>query len=286
MPYAIVDGVRIAYQEQGSGPAVVFAHEFAGDMESWAPQVRHFAHRYRTVAYNAVGYPPSDTPDDLSLYEQPRQVANLHGVLAHLGIEQAHVVGLSMGAHTAIGFALAHPAMTRSLVAAGAGTGSTNPAAFRADSERRAALLDEGGMPGLAAYAAGPTRSRFRQLDPEGWREFAERFQSHSARGSANTLCGFQARRPSLYAMETELRALAVPTLIITGDEDEPCLEPSLYLKRTLPRCGLLVLPQTGHAVNIERPAEFNAALDAFLAAVESGAWPEFDPGSGDTWRL
>ncbi len=286
MPHATVGGVRIAYEEHGDGPAVVFVHEFAGDLGSWAPQVRHLSLRYRAVAYNAVGYPPSDVPGDLSLYEQPRQVANLHGLLTHLGVEQAHVVGLSMGAHAAIGFALAHPAMTRSLVAAGAGTGSTNPAAFRADSERRAALLDEDGMPGLAAYAAGPTRSRFRQLDPEGWREFADRFQSHSAQGSANTLRGFQARRPSLYAMEAELRALTVPTLVITGDEDEPCLEPSLYLKRTLPRCGLLTLPQTGHAVNIERPAEFNAALDAFFAAVESGAWPEFDPGSGDTWRL
>ena len=286
MPHATIDGVRIAYHETGDGPAIIFAHEFAGDMESWAPQARHLAGRYHVVAYNAVGYPPSDVPDDLALYEYPRQVANLHGVLTHLGIEQAHVVGLSMGAHAAIGFALARPDMTRSLVAAGAGTGSTNPAAFRADSERRAALLDAEGMPGLADYAAGPTRSRFRQLDPDGWTRFAEQFQSHSARGSANTLRGFQARRPSLYALETNLRALTVPTLVVTGDEDEPCLEPSLYLKRTIPRCGLLMLPQTGHAVNIERPAEFNAALDAFFTAVESGAWPQFDPGSGDAWRL
>ena len=286
MPYATVGGVRIAYEEAGSGPAVVFAHEFAGDIGSWAPQMRHFAGRYRAVAYNAVGYPPSDVPDDLALYEHAEQVANLHGLLRHLGIEQAHVVGLSMGSHTAIGFALAYPAMTRSLTAAGAGTGSTNPAAFRADSERRAALLEEGGMAGLTAYAAGPTRSRFRQLDPEGWARFAERFQSHSARGSANTLRGFQARRPSLYTMEEELRSLTVPALVITGDEDAPCVEPSLYLKRTLPRCGLLVLPQTGHAVNIERPTEFNAALDAFFAAVEAGGWPAFDPGSGDGWRL
>ena len=87
MPYATIDGVRIAYEETGGGPAVVFAHEFAGDMGSWAPQVSHFARR-RVVAYNAVGYPPSDVPDDLALYEQARQVANLRGVLAHLGIER------------------------------------------------------------------------------------------------------------------------------------------------------------------------------------------------------
>ncbi len=286
MPIATIDGVRIAYEDAGSGEHIVFIHEFAGSIDSWAPQVAHFSARYHTVAYNAIGYPPSDVPADTTLYEQDRQVAYLHGLLAHLGVARVHVVGLSMGSHTAIGFALAHPAMVRSLVAAGAGTGSTNVPAFRDDALRRAGLLRADGMRGLDSYVRGTTRARFLQRDPAGWQRFADLFMAHSAEGSANTLEGFQARRPSLYSLEDELRELDVPALVVTGDEDDPCVEPSVYLKRTLPRCGLVVMPQTGHAVNIERPAEFNAVLDGFFADVEAGGWPRFDPGSGDSWRL
>ncbi len=286
MSFATIGGVRIAYEEAGSGKPIVFIHEFAGSTESWVPQMAHFAARYHTVAYNAIGYPPSDVPSDVALYEQDRQVAYLYGLLAHLGLAHAHIVGLSMGSHTAIGFALAHPAMVRSLVLAGAGTGSTNVPAFRDDALRRAALLREQGMQGLDSYLRGTTRARFLQRDPAGWQRFADLFMAHSAEGSANTLEGFQARRPSLYTIEDALRGLDVPTLVVTGDEDDPCVEPSVYLKRTLPRSGLEVMAQSGHAVNIERPAEFNAALDGFFADVEAGGWPRFDPGSGDSWRL
>ncbi len=284
MPHAKVDGVRIAYEEAGDGFPIVFAHEFAGSMESWEAQVAHFGKRYRTITYNAVGYMPSDVPDDLSLYEQPRQIANLRGLLDHLGIARAHVVGLSMGAHMALGFALAHPEMVAGLVAAGAGTGSTGVPAFREDAARRAEQLEAHGMEALRAYASGTTRSRFLQRDPEGWKRFTALLMGHSAKGSANTLRGFQGRRPPLPSLEAAFREMSAPTLVIVGDEDDPCLEPSVFLKRAIPRCGLVVFPQTGHAVNIERPGWFNAVVDDFLAQVEAGGWPEFDPGSGDTW--
>ena len=89
-----------------------------------------------------------------------------------------------------------------------------------------------------------------------------------------------QARRPSLYALTDELRAMSVPTLIVAGDEDEGSLDPSLMLKRTLPASGLLVLPRTGHTCNLEEPALFNSAVADFLAAVESGRWSPRDPRS------
>ena len=280
MPKVNISHVSIAYQDEGRGFPVVFAHEFAGDMTSWEAQCSHFSERYRVISYNAVGYPPSDVPVDLALYERSQQIANLRGLLSHLGVERAHIVGLSMGAHMAIGFALAHPAMTCSLVAAGAGAGATNVRAYQKDMNARASVLENEGMKGLDTYVYGPTRSGFRQRDPQGWQHFANGFAGHSAEGSARTLRGYQARRPSLYALEVDLRTSTVPTLVIVGDEDEPCLDPSLYLKRTIPRSGLVVMPQTGHAVNIERPTEFNAALDAFFSEVESGGWFSFNGGS------
>jgi len=284
MPNAMLDGVRIEYREVGAGFPVVFCHEFAGSMESWAPQVSFFARRYRVITYNARGYPPSGVPDAVEDYSQEHQVETLHKLLDHLGIDTAFICGLSMGSHTALNFGLAHPGRCRGLVAAGAGTGSADPDLFRGEADERANSLVRNGMAGQETYLAGTTRIRFQEKDPAGWEESARLFRGHSVEGSANTLRGFQGRRPSLYSLEAELHRLLVPTLMIVGDEDDPCLEPALYLKRTIPRSGVLMLPQTGHACNIEEPALFNQALSDFFAQVDAGRWGARPTGSGDAW--
>jgi pimeloyl-ACP methyl ester carboxylesterase len=100
----------------------------------------------------------------------------------------------------------------------------------------------------------------------------------HDAEGSALTQLGVQRERPSLYDLESQLAQLRVPTLIVTGDEDWPCLAPNIFLKRAIPSAALLVVPNTGHAVNLEEPAAFNAALADLLAQVDAGRWPMRDP--------
>jgi len=84
---------------------------------------------------------------------------------------------------------------------------------------------------------------------------------------------GVQAMRPSLWDLEDGLRRMALPTLVIVGDEDDHCLQPGLFLKRTIPACGLSVFPKTGHTLNLEEPALFNAVLAEFLTQAEAGAW-------------
>ena len=208
----------------------------------------------------------------------------LLGLLDALGIERAHVCGLSMGAYTAVQFMLAHPERCLGVVAAGVGTGSDDPASFLTESEERAGLLDAGGMAGMDAYLSGSTRIRFREKDPAGWERFAALFLAHSAQGSANTLRGFQGRRPSLYTREADLAALDVPLLIVCGDEDDPCVGPSLFLRRTVLNSGFAMLPHTGHACNLEEPAMFNAAVAEFLAQAEAGKWRPRPADSGDNW--
>jgi len=279
MPDARVNGVRLHYAVTGEGFPLVFVHEFAGDGRSWDPQVRCFARRYRVVTYHARGYPPSDVPEDPAAYSQDIAVADLHGLLRHLGIAQAHLCGLSMGASTVLHLALRHPEMARALVVAGCGSGSDDPEGFARDSEARARTIERDGMEAFAAeYALGPTRLPFRRKDPQGWGEFRDAFVRHSGPGSARTLRGVQARRPPLYAAEQPLRRLAVPTLIVNGDEDEPCLAPGLFLKRQIPGARLLVLPDTGHTLNLEEPAAFNRAVLDFLTLVDAGRWPVPDP--------
>ncbi len=241
MPRTLVNGIHLFYEEVGQGTPLVFVHEFAGDYRSWRPQVSFFARRYRTIAYNARGYPPSDVPEDPAAYSQDQAVDDIRGLLDALRLPRAHVCGLSMGGYAALHFGLRYPERALSLVVAGAGYGSV-PAErekFRQDSELTARRFEQDGMAAAAEfYAKGPTRVQFMDKDPKGWEEFRRNLAEGSARGHALTLRGVQMTRPSIYDLGDRLERLEVPTLIVTGDEDDPCLEPGIFMKRGSPPPG------------------------------------------------
>jgi pimeloyl-ACP methyl ester carboxylesterase len=275
MPKARVGDVNLYYEEAGGGGPLVFVHEFAGDCWSWQAQVRFFARRYRTIVFNARGYPPSDVPLDGKAYSQQQAADDIKGVLDHLAIPKAHVVGLSMGGYATLHFGLSYPERALSLVVAGAGYGSEAQGKHRADSELVARRLETEGMAAVAEfYARGPTRVQFAEKDPVGWQEFHDRLAAGSAQGHALTLRGVQMLRPSIFDLGDRMAKLDVPTLIMTGDEDEPCLEPGIYMKRTILTSGLVVLAKSGHAINLEEPDLFNRAVLDFLTAVDGGRWP------------
>jgi pimeloyl-ACP methyl ester carboxylesterase len=277
------DGTRLHVAEQGTGAPLLFIHEFAGDQRSWAPQVSHFRSRYRCITYAARGYPPSDVPAQLDAYSQQHAVEDALDVLDRLGIDEAHVVGLSMGGFCALHLGLQAPRRTRSLLVAGCGYGAAPEAQerFRRESAAIAGAFRSDGAAAVAPrYGVGPARVQLQNRNPEAWATFVEQLAEHDSEGAALTMLGVQSRRPSLYALRDQLAALRVPTLILTGDEDDGCLEASLMLKRTIPTAGLIVLPGTGHTSNLENPATFNRTLEEFLAAVERDDWPERDPRS------
>jgi pimeloyl-ACP methyl ester carboxylesterase len=271
------DGVELYYEATGSGLPVLFVHEFAGDYLSWEPQVRHFCRRYRCITYNARGYPPSEVPADLERYSQERARDDIRAVLDALQIERAHVVGLSMGAFATLHFGMAHPARARSLVVAGCGYGAhpMQREQFQSDARALAASMRGQGMAHAAAtYGHGPARLQLRDKDPRAFDDFVRRFASHSAEGSANTMLGYQARRPSLFDLTEQMARIQAPTLIVAGDEDDPTLEPGLLMKRTIPGAALAVLPRSGHALNLEEPVLFNRLVEDFFNQVEAGRWP------------
>jgi len=284
MPHVSADdGVRLYVEEAGDGPPVLFVHEFGGDHRSWEPQIRALSRRYRCIVYAARGYPPSDVPQDEAAYSQARAVADIVAVLDALGVDRAHVVGLSMGGFATLHLGLRHPERARSLVVSGVGYGAQpeKQQAFREESGVIAdAFATEGAAEVTKRYAVGPARVQFQNKDPRGWAEFAARLAEHDSTGSALTMRGVQAARPSLYDLTDELRALALPTLLIAGDEDEGCLEASLMLKRTIPAAGLALLPKTGHTCNLEEPELFTRLLERFFADVENDAWGPRDPRS------
>jgi pimeloyl-ACP methyl ester carboxylesterase len=283
MALAPINGVEIYYEEHGEGTPILFCHEFAGDYRSWAPQVRFLARRYRTIAYSARGYHPSTVPNDAAAYSEEQHVEDAYGLIKFLGIDKAHVVGLSMGGNLTLKLGLAHPDVCLSLVVAGAGFGSTNPEEFRANSRETADLLERVGMDQFGdTYGRGPSRLRFEQKDPHGFAEMLHQLKEHSTIGSAMTMRNVQGKRKTVYEVADQLPGLNVPTLVIAGDEDELALEPALLMKRKIPNSGLLIVPKTGHTVNLEEPALFNQAVLDFVSAVDQGAWtPRLDTTTG-----
>jgi len=208
------DGVKLFYEETGAGTPIVFVHEFAGDHRSWEPQVRHFSRRYRCIAYNARGYPPSDVPESFEGYSQARSRDDIRCVLDALGIQRAHVVGLSMGAFATVHFGIAYSHRALSLTVAGGGYGS-HPSQYRDFQQAcrdNAELIRKQGMRGFAdTYGYNATRVQFQNKDPRGFAEFIEQLAGHSQLGSANTMLGYQARRPSLYDLKAEMAARPTP---------------------------------------------------------------------------
>jgi pimeloyl-ACP methyl ester carboxylesterase len=273
LPIAHVNGVDLAYEEYGEGFPLILVHEFAGSMESWLPQLNFFSRRYRVIVYNARGYPPSTVPIDVAAYSQDHAVEDLYGLLRHLGIEQAHVGGLSMGGSCTLHFGIRHPEMTRSLTIAAAGSGSDDPEEFRQTCRALADRLEREGGAGFADYGTGANRLQLKRKDPQSYKVFFDLLSTHSPSGSANTMRGVQAGRPPIYVWEKEMEAIRIPTLILCGDEDEACVGPSLFMKRHIARSGLAFFPRSGHGINLEEPELYNRFCLDFLTAVEQAKW-------------
>jgi pimeloyl-ACP methyl ester carboxylesterase len=282
MPKAKVNGVSLYYEEAGSGIPIVFVHEFAGDYRSWEAQMRFFSARYRAVTYSARGYLPSDVPEKPEQYGQDFQIEDLKGLLGHLGIDKAHICGLSMGSYTTLLFGLKHPKLARSLTIAGSGYGSGRDRAefHKLTAERSQRMLDEGMAAIAENYTQSATRVQLQNKNPRGFDEFRRQFEEHSARGSGFTLRQVQGQRPSITELGPQLDKLDVPALVILGDEDDPGIEGSLFMKQHIPRCGLELFPRCGHAVNLEEPERFNRSVLDFITAVDAGHWEPRDPRS------
>jgi pimeloyl-ACP methyl ester carboxylesterase len=282
MPHATTDdGVKLYFEETGSGAAIIFVHEFAGDHRSWEAQMRHFGQRYRAITFGARGYPPSDVPEDSALYSQDRATDDIAAVLDHLEIDKAHVVGLSMGGFATLHFGFRHAHRALSLTVAGCGYGAekSEEEKFRKEVESAVAALRTDGLAKFAErYAYGPTRVQFENKDPRGFAQFKRELAEHSAIGSANTQFGVQGKRPSLYGLVEQMKAMTVPVLLMAGDEDWPCLQPALLMKRNIPTAALSVMPNCGHAINIEDPDQFNRIVGDFIAQAGARRWPKRDP--------
>jgi proline iminopeptidase len=283
MPHATTrDDVRIYFEEAGQGTPIIFLHEFAADYTNWEPQMRYFSRGHRCITYSARGYTPSDVPAG-EVYTYEHFYTDALAVLDHLKIERAHLVGLSMGAYSSLQIGLNAPQRALSMTLAGVGSGSEieNLDNWRKQCRANAEQFETLGSAEVAKVTReAPSRIPFLVKDPRGHADFYDALARHDSRGSANTMRGFQGGRPSIYTLTDAIKAVATPALIICGDEDDPCVGASLFLKKHLPAAGLAVFPKSGHVLNLEEPALFNESVERFVTLVEAGRWPMRDPRS------
>ena len=279
MPKARVNGIQLYYEEVGQGRPSCSSTSSPATSQSWRLQVSFFCRRYRTIAYNARGYPPSDVPDDVEAYSQQQAADDIRGLLDALGIARAHICGLSMGGYATLHFGLSYPQRALSLVVAGAGYGS-------GDREKPTPRLG-GGRQALRGRAwrgasstprAPPACSSWRRI-PWAGRSSATSSPRAPCAGTRSPCRACQMQRPSVFDLGDRMARLEVPTLIVTGDEDDPCLEPGIFMKRTIPtRAG-------GDAQGRPRdqprgPRRLQPAVLDFLTAVDSGRWTRRNPAS------
>jgi pimeloyl-ACP methyl ester carboxylesterase len=285
MPKVEANHIHLYYEEAGSGIPLFFVHEFAGDWRSWELQMRFFSSRYRSVTFSARGYPPSDVPESPEDYSQDFQIEDLKGLMDALKIEKAHLCGLSMGSYTSLLFGLKYPERCRSLTIAGSGYGSgANREVFHKQIIQVADQMLKGGMKAVSGtYTLGPARVQLQNKNPRAWEELRRQFEEHSAKGSAYTFLGVQRKRPSITDLGDQLRKMALPVLVMLGDEDERGLEGSIFMKKNIARAGLEVFPRSGHTLNLEEPEHFNRSLLEFITAVDAGHWEARDPRSLST---
>ena len=284
MPYFTHQGVKLHYLDEGEGPALFFLHEFGGDARTWAQQVTAFSQQANTprrcIVLSARGYLPSDVPADPTAYSWENNRDDAIGLMDHLGLQQVDLIGLSMGDYIALMITLHVPDRIRSTVCASVGAGAHPPfrAAFIDDAIASAEYIRATGVMPAREMALAPNRIQLRSKNEAAWQEFLDHLAEHDPVGAANTLAEVQAKRPGLHDFASQLETLEVPVLILAGDEDEPCLDVSLWLKRQMPYSALKLYPRSGHLINLEDPDQFHRDIAQFHDTLADGRWEKRAP--------
>ena len=282
MPHAPINGIDIYYEVHGTGDTIIFCHEFAGDIRSWDLQVNYFSRNFQVLTYCARGYPPTSIPEDPESYSQDLAIDDLKGLMDFLKIDKAHIIGLSMGGNVALNFGIKYSEQAKTLTIAGTGTGSDDPGLFRDRILKFSDGMRSEGMTFMSDYLKGPQRVQHQLKDPKGYQLFCEQFMEHSNIGSANTFYGVMTKRPPVFDLKNQLANIKIPVLVMTGDEDDPCIKPSLFIKESIPGAGLIMFPRSGHAINLEEPQLFNSSVSEFINNSSADYWGPREQGEAE----
>jgi len=249
-------GVNIHYEVHGSGPALILTHGYSSTSAMWQGQIEALSKHHTLILWDMRGHGLSDYPDDPDAYSEAATVGDIAALLDAVGTETAIVGGLSLGGYMSLAFHRAHPQRVRALLIIDTGPG------FKKDDARE-----------VWNKRAHDTGDRF---DREGLAMLkslsAERASvtHRNAKGLALAARGMLAQRDA--RVIESLPDIKAPSLVVVGADDTPFLAASDYMAAKIPDAQKVVIPNAGHAVNIDQPQAFIAAVLPFLDGLESGA--------------
>ncbi len=244
------DGVDLYFETHGSGPGLLLTHGFSATSQMWQGQIEALAKHHTLILWDMRGHGLSDSPADDSAYSESLTTADMAALLDHHGLDSAIIGGLSLGGYMSLAFYNDYPERVDALLIIDTGPGYKKDAARSAWNKSAEATADNIARLGLDALAEGSAeRSRATHKDPNGL--------VYAAR---NMLTQHNAR------VIESLPGISVPSIVLAGAEDEPFLNATDYMAAKIPGAAKVIIPNAGHAVNIDQPAAFNAAMLEFLA--------------------
>jgi pimeloyl-ACP methyl ester carboxylesterase len=267
--FTTTDGVRIYYEEHGSGPPLVLAYGIGGNAGMWEPNVAALAARHRLVLWEPRGHARSESPADPTRVTFTHWVLDLRDLVDHLGLARPVVGGLSLGGGIATRFALAHPERVAALVVVDSSSAAGLPlsAAHLVMRARSIEVTLAGGMDAMAefAIASNPNVAGRIKLDPRARDEVFAMYRALEPIGYANAL---RALLQMDYITE-RLPEISAPTLLICGDED-PSLAAMRVMTEKIKHAQFVLLSPAGHFANRDQPEAFNRAVLDFLGSLPS----------------
>lgn len=251
MPDIDRNGVRIHYEDNGRGPALLLTHGYSATLHMWDLQVAALADRFRILRWDMRGHGASDSPADPGAYTHAETVGDMAAVLDAAGIERAVIGGLSLGGYMSLEFHLAHPTRVRALVLCDTGPGYKKDDARESWNRYAESFARKYEEKGLDALGSSPEVRVARHRDASGL--------ARAARGI------LVQRDPRVIE---SLPSIRVPTLLVVGSEDKPFLAGMRYMAEKIPGAVHAVIDNAGHAPNLEKPAQFNSVLERFLEGI------------------
>ena len=254
MPNINRNGVNIHYETYGEGPVVLLTHGFSATSKMWYGQIESLSKNYRLVIWDMRGHGSSDYPDDINLYNEQETVADIFFILDELGVKEATIGGMSLGGYMSLGFYRQYPDRVNSLLIIDTGPGFKNETARKGWNDYALSTAEKFEQTGLESLIG-----RSKEMDPK----------NHSnAKGLSLAARGMLTQHDD--RIINSLPEISVPSLIIVGENDKDFLAAADYMERKIKGSKKVVIPDAGHAVNIDQPEIFNQTLNKFLKGISA----------------
>jgi len=255
---AEVNGGRLYYEVSGHGAPLVFLHAGIADSRMWDSQVQYFSSHYTVVRYDLRGYGKSDAPTAPYVPAE-----DLYALLRFLKLDRASIIGSSIGGTQAFDMAAAHPQVVTALIVVG---GSPGWLPYSDEMNQRTSgimsnIKEKGPASVVEGWLRDPMLTIARTQAP-----VAQQMRLFIGQNVAGLLGAPFMRPPDIPL--PKLSDFKIPTLVIVGDHDDPEIVQRAHLiVREIPSAKEIVIKNADHMVSIEKPREFNRALDLFLRA-------------------